>query len=103
MLQVFDPAMCCSTGVCGAEIDPRLPQFAADLEWAASQGVEVARYNLAQEPDAFVANATVRDLIGRWGPSCLPLVLHDQKILTRGRYPSRAQLAAAIGRAEKAS
>jgi hypothetical protein len=100
-LEVFDPAMCCSTGVCGAEVDPRLPQFAADLEWAANQGVQVARYNLAQEPAAFVANAMVRDLMGRWGSSCLPLVLHNQKILTRGRYPSRSQLAAVVGPSQR--
>lgn len=102
MLEVFDPPMCCATGVCGAEVDHRLPQFAADLEWLTSQGVQVARYNLAQEPSAFVANATVRDLIGRWGSSCLPLVLHNHKILTRGRYPSRSQLAVMIGLPEQA-
>jgi len=101
-LEVFDPAMCCSTGVCGAEVDPRLPQFAADLEWVATRGVQVARYNLAREPAAFVANATVRDLLGRWGSSCLPLVLHNQKIVTKGRYPSRAQLAAMLELSEKA-
>ena len=96
MLEVFDPAMCCATGVCGPELDPRLAQFAADLEWLTSQGVEVARHNLAQEPGAFVANATVKKLIGRWGSSCLPLVLHNQQIVTRGRYPSRSQLAALV-------
>ncbi len=101
-VEVFDPAMCCSTGVCGPEVDPRLPQFAADLEWLASQGVQVVRHNLAQEPAAFVANATVRDLIGRWGSNCLPLVLHDHKILTRGRYPSRSQLAAVLEATETA-
>lgn len=101
-VEVFDPAMCCSTGVCGPEVDPRLPQFTADLEWLASQGVQVARHNLAQEPAAFVANATVRDLIGRWGSSCLPLVLHDHKILARGRYPSRSQLAAVLEATEPA-
>ena len=102
-LEVFDPAMCCSTGVCGAEVDPRLPRFAADLEWVAKQGVQVARHNLAQDPAAFVANATVRDLIGRLGSSCLPLVLHNQKILMKGRYPSRAQLAAMLELSENAS
>ncbi len=100
-LEVFDPAMCCSTGVCGAEVDPRLPRFAADLEWVAKQGVQVARHNLAQEPAAFAANVTVRDLLERWGSSCLPLVLHNQKILTRGRYPSRTQLAALIEPSEE--
>ena len=29
----FDPAMCCSTGVCGVDVDPVLAQFAADLKW----------------------------------------------------------------------
>ncbi len=101
-LEVFEPAMCCSTGVCGAEVDPRLPQFAADLDWLKNQGVQIARYNLAQEPAAFVANARVRELIGRWGSSCLPLVLYDEKILARGRYPSRIQLAAVLGVKEKA-
>lgn len=96
-LEVFDPAMCCSTGVCGPVVDPRLPQFAADLEWLTRQGIGVTRYNLAREPAAFVASATVRDLIGRWGTSCLPLLLHDDKVLTRGRYPTRAQLAEMIG------
>ena len=32
-LEVFDPAMCCSTGVCGVDVDPVLVQFAADLQW----------------------------------------------------------------------
>ena len=49
-LQVFDPAMCCSTGVCGPSVDPVLPRFSADLEWLKSrEGVQVQRYNLAQE------------------------------------------------------
>jgi hypothetical protein len=32
-LCVFDPAMCCSTGVCGPSVDPELARFAADLDW----------------------------------------------------------------------
>ena len=53
-LQVFDPALCCSTGVCGTTVDPALPAFAADLAWLAEQGVTVERFNLAQQPGAFV-------------------------------------------------
>jgi hypothetical protein len=45
-IQIFDPAMCCSTGVCGPSVDPELVRFAADLDWLARQGVEVERYNL---------------------------------------------------------
>lgn len=45
-LEVFDPAMCCSTGVCGVDVDPVLAQFAADLKWVEEHGVAVTRYNL---------------------------------------------------------
>jgi hypothetical protein len=30
-IRVFDPAMCCSTGVCGPSIDPELTRFAGDV------------------------------------------------------------------------
>ena len=59
-LEVFDPPMCCSSGVCGPEVDPVLPRFAADLQWLAGQGVSVERYNLSQQPQAFVANPLVK-------------------------------------------
>ena len=49
-LEVYDPAMCCSTGVCGLEADPVLVTFAADLKWAAEQGVEVAGITSARSP-----------------------------------------------------
>jgi hypothetical protein len=96
-LEIFDPPMCCSTGVCGPDPDPRLPQFAADLAWLASRGVRVARYNLAQEPAAFVANSQVKRLLDQWGPSCLPLILREETIAARGRYPSREELASLAG------
>jgi Arsenical resistance operon protein ArsD len=96
-LEIFDPPMCCSTGVCGPDPDPRLPQFAADLAWLTSQGVRVTRYNLAREPAAFTANPRVKRLLEQWGPSCLPLVLREETIVARGRYPTRRELAALAG------
>ena len=55
-LAVYDPPMCCSTGVCGPAVDPVLPRVAADLDWLKRQGVQVERYNLAQQPQAFASN-----------------------------------------------
>ncbi len=71
-LQVFDPAMCCSSGVCGPSVDPILPRFAADLEWLKSKGVAVERYNLAQQTAAFTANAVVKQSLNKHGTKCLP-------------------------------
>jgi AhpD family alkylhydroperoxidase len=96
-LQVFDPPMCCSTGVCGPTVDPELVRFAADLDGLARAGVTVERYNVAQQPAAFAATSVVKDTLAREGNDCLPLTLVDGVIVCKGRYPSRAELAAFAG------
>lgn len=93
-LEVFDPPMCCSSGVCGPKVDPALPRFAGDLEWVKMQGVTVARYNLAQQPMAFAENATVREALEKEDVACLPLILVDGKIVSRAAYPAREALSA---------
>lgn len=101
-LEVFDPAMCCSTGVCGVEVDPVLVACTADLQWLAAQGVTVRRYNLAQEPQAFTANPTVvREL--EVGLDRLPLTLLDGRVIASGVYLTRAQLARVLGLAAAAA
>ena len=92
-LQVFDPAMCCSSGVCGPSVDPALPRFAADLEWLKSKGLEVVRYNLAQEVSAFTSNPVVKTALNSRGSECLPLLLLDGMIVAEGAYPTREELA----------
>jgi hypothetical protein len=95
-LEVYDPAMCCSTGVCGVDVDPVLVQFAADLAWVGEQGVSVHRYNLGQEPQAFAANpAVIKEMEA--GMERLPIIAIDGQIITTGLYPSRAQLAQKLG------
>ncbi|MCK8603709.1 arsenite efflux transporter metallochaperone ArsD [Desulfoferrobacter suflitae] len=96
-LEIFDPAMCCSTGVCGPVVDPVLPRFSADLEWLKSGGVVVERFNLAQQPQAFAANETVKQAMKEDGMECLPLILLDGRIVSRGAYPGRQELAELLG------
>ncbi len=96
-LEVFDPAMCCSTGVCGPNVDPVLVQFASDFLWVAGQGVHVERYNLAQQPHAFASNETVKAALEKYGIGCLPLILLDGAIVSRGRYPGHDELAQMVG------
>lgn len=96
-LEVFDPPMCCSTGVCGPNVDPAVVRFSADFHWLAGQGVLVERYNLAQQPQAYAANPTVRAALAQDGNGCLPLILVDGAIVSKGRYPGRAELAGFAG------
>ncbi len=93
MIQVYDKPMCCSTGVCGPQVDPVLPRFAADLAWLKSQGHQVERFNLAQQPAAFVQNTEVQQLLASQGTDCLPLITVDRRIVSQREYPSRDKLA----------
>ena len=94
VLQVFDPPMCCSTGVCGPKVDPAVTRFAADVHWLKSQGIRVERFNLAQEPGAFAKNPVVKQSLAKIGAECLPLVLVDGVVVSEGAYPSREELMA---------
>lgn len=92
-IQVYDKPMCCSTGICGPQVDPVLPRFAADLEWLKSQGHQVDRFNLVQQPGEFAKNDLVKNALASEGVDCLPLVLVDGRIVSRRGYPSRELLA----------
>jgi len=94
--------MCCSTGVCGVDVDPVLAQFSADVQWLAGQGVSVTRHNLGQEPAAFAANPAVLKEMEA-GMDRLPILVVDGHIVTTGLYPSRAQLAQKLGLAVTAA
>lgn len=96
-LQVFDPALCCSTGVCGVDVDQALVSFSADVEWAKQNGAQIERFNLAQQPLAFVENATVKRFLESSGQEGLPLILLDGAVALSGRYPSRDELSDWLG------
>lgn len=92
-IHVFDKPMCCSTGVCGPDVDPVLPKFAADLDWLKTQGHTVERYNLAQQPQAFIDNKAIHHLLSTAGTDCLPVVMVDGEIVSQATYPPREMLA----------
>ena len=71
-LTVYDPPMCCATGVCGPEVDPKLARFVGDLDWLRARGVKVERINLAQEPGRLAENCAVEAVLDRSGGDELP-------------------------------
>lgn len=95
-LQIFDPAMCCSTGVCGPSVDPKLVTLSANIAFLKSKGVSVERFNLAHQPEAFTSNALVMSEMGAEAEN-LPLFLVDGAVCAKGTYPNRAELASWFG------
>ncbi|MBC8080481.1 MAG: arsenite efflux transporter metallochaperone ArsD [Gorillibacterium sp.] len=91
-VDIYDPAMCCSTGVCGPGVDPQLIQAAADLEKLKKLGVMVNRYNLSQDLDAFASNETVKSLLASGGTNVLPITIVSGEVCKKGAYPSYEEL-----------
>lgn len=96
-VRVYDPPMCCSSGVCGPSVDPALVRFASDLEWLSVQGIPVERFNLAQTPGAFAADPAVTRLLEEKGDGALPAILVGEDVKSSGRYPDRAEMAHWLG------
>ncbi len=96
-IQVFDPVLCCSTGVCGTEVDQDLVDFSANVDWLRRAGGQVERFNLAQQPMAFAEDPVAKAFLERSGAEGLPLILLDGEIAMAGRYPTRKELARFAG------
>lgn len=93
-IEIYDPAMCCSTGVCGPSVDPELVRIQDSIRQIQKQTPEVIvqRFGLSAEPQAFVTNTTVAELLKNDGPECLPLFFADGILLSKGSYPDNEQL-----------
>lgn len=106
-IQVYDPPMCCSTGICGPNVDPDLINFAAMLSQFGTHGVNIERYNLSQQPLAFAQNPTVKALLEKEGAEVLPIIFWDGEVHLKGRYPTKDErpgwFRAAFDQAETAS
>jgi len=96
-LEVFDPVMCCSSGVCGPNVDLKLVQFSAALDWLRTQDIQVERYDPSRRYDAFLGNAAVVKAVNQHGLHWLPLILLNGEIVSHGNYPSKEELAAIVG------
>ena len=96
-LTIYDPALCCPTGICGVEIDQNLVDFAADLDWLKSEGIEVKRISLSQEPALFAENDQVKTILQTTGVEGLPVILADGEMQSSGQYPNREKLAQMAG------
>jgi hypothetical protein len=92
-LEVFDPALCCPTGVCGPSVDPELVRVASALFILEGKGFSINRYNLGSEPDKFIANSKVSVLLNEKGPDVLPIIIFDNEVVKTGSYPTNDELA----------
>ncbi|RSL32693.1 arsenical resistance operon transcriptional repressor ArsD [Salibacterium salarium] len=96
-LEIYDPALCCPTGVCGPDVDPELTRIAADIHVLQQHKADIQRYNLAQEPEPFVQQMEVGKLMEEEGTEVLPVSVLDGKVVKTAGYPSREELSEWFG------
>ena len=90
-IKIFEPAMCCPTGLCGVGVDPELLRISTVLNTLHQNGIEVKRYNLTSAPMEFVNHTAVAEFLKKFGPEKLPVIMVDDFIVITGRYPSNEE------------
>ena len=91
IMKIYEPAMCCSTGLCGVGVDPELLRISTVLNTLKNNGVHVDRFNLTNAPQEFVTNKTVNSFVKEKGVEGLPVIVLDGEIIITGRYPSNEE------------
>ncbi|MGV8905879.1 MAG: arsenite efflux transporter metallochaperone ArsD [Acetobacterium sp.] len=96
-VEIFEPAMCCSSGVCGPGVDKELLRVSTLLNALEAQGKKVNRYNLSQDPQAYVDNKAVNEALTKEGTEALPITVVDGEIKKTGSYGTNLEIATWIG------
>ena len=96
-MQIFEPAMCCPTGLCGVGVNPELLRISTVLDTLKKNGVVVERYNLSNAPQQFVNNQAISGLLSSKGVELLPAAVLDGEVVISGRYPTNAEIAKLLG------
>ena len=91
-MSIYEPAMCCDTGVCGVNVDPELVRISTAINNLKKNGITIERYNLSGEPMAFANNEKVKEALDKNGVDILPLILVDDEIVIEGRYPKNEEI-----------
>src|SRR5699024_11119587 len=101
-IEIFDPAMCCSTVICVQSIDSELIRMAAVTENLYTKGYDVTRYNLANEKQAFDNSIIISQLHKEKCPDVLPVTVVDGEIKKTKKFLTNEELQELTGLTEKA-
>ncbi len=89
---IFEPAMCCDTGVCGPSVDQELLRLSTVLNNLRGNGVLVERYNLTNNPQIFVDNQTIHAILHQEGVEALPVTMVDGEVVKKKAYLSNEEI-----------
>ena len=102
-VMIYDPPLCCPTGLCGSTADPVLLDLSEALSALKSEGVASERYLLNVQPQAFISDPAVYRLLRERQIAVLPITVVDGAIAKTDAYPSLAELREFLARGEETS
>jgi len=85
---IFEPAMCCSTGICGPGVDRQLLRVSSIINNLNKNGILVERYNVSSNPQMFVDNKTINEMLNNEGVEVLPVTMVDDVVVKTKIYPT---------------
>lgn len=91
-VEIFDPPMCCPTGLCGPTLDQTLLDVNEMILDLKKEGYLVDRYQMASHPQTFLGNPEVMRLVREKQLAALPIVIVHGKIVAEGSYPKLADI-----------
>jgi hypothetical protein len=95
-VEIFDPPMCCPTGVCGPALDQTLLDVNEMILSLKAAGVSVERYQMTSQSAAFLNNADVMRLVREQQMAALPITVVRGHVVKVGAYPTLAEIKASL-------
>ena len=87
-MMIFEQAMYCSTGVCGPSVDKELLRVSTVINNLSKKGVLVERYNLSSNPQIFIDNKVINEMLNKDGIEVLPITMVDGAVVKTKTYPT---------------
>lgn len=87
-VQIFDPPMCCPTGLCGPALDQTLLDVNEMVQVLQQAGVQVERYQMASHPYVFMNQIEVMRLVRERHLAALPITIVQGQVIKVGAYPT---------------
>ena len=91
-VEIFDPPMCCPTGLCGPAVDQELLDVSEMVHQLQVNGLRVERYQMTSHPGKFTGNPEVMQLIREKQMAALPIIVFHGEIIAAGYYPKLSDL-----------
>lgn len=95
-VELFDPPMCCPTGLCGPALDQTLLDVNDMVLTLRAEGIAVERYQMNNNPNAFLSNNEVMSLLRERQLAALPITVVRGRIIKVGAYPNLAEIKEAL-------